>query len=217
MKKILSVLLAMAMIFSVMAAGVVNASAASPFAGAKTLDKLDTISVDKVKEVTIKYYKIKLSSPGTITFRCTNYTSGGWTTIALLDSDGNKVLKESKTINELSVYVEKKGTYYIKLGFDYRKYVGSGSIEDFYYTFKSDAKPTISIGVYMEPGDTLNVAALASNYDGKVTWKTTKKAVATISKGKIKAKSAGKARIRAYMDNGEYAEIVVIVKDEDDD
>ena len=215
MKKILSVLLAMDMIFSVMAAGVVNASAASPFAGAKTLDKLDTITVNEAKEVTIKYYKIKLSSAGTITFRCTDYTSGGWTTITLLDSDGNKVLKESKTINDLSVYVEKKGTYYIKLSFDYKRGLGGGWIKDFYYNFKPDAKPTISIGVYMEPGDTLNVAALASNYDGKVTWKTTKKSVATVSKGKIKAKSAGKARIRAYMDNGEYAEIVVIVKDED--
>lgn len=214
MKKILSVLLAMAMIFSVMAAGVVNASAASPFAGAKTLKESQAVSYTTKKEKTF-YFKINLSSSGTIVFHAEN---DSYAFISLLDSKGDTVISEGGLLNRRSreYRVEKKGTYYIKLHACYYN-IGWYLFENFYYTFDPDAEPTISIGVYMDVGDTLNVAALASNYDGKVTWKTTKKAVATISKGKIKAKKAGKARIRAYMDNGEYAEIVVIVKDEDDD
>lgn len=217
MKKILSVLLAMAMIFSVMATGCINASAASIFSGAKEISAMDTISMDKTKETVTKYYKITLSDSGKIRFHCDKHNDDVWyrINISLLDSNGKTII-ESKSlcqgVHEKDYEIEKKGTYYIKISKSSSYY-----FENFYYTFEPDNSPTISIGVYMDVGDTLNVAALASNYDGKVTWKTTKKAVATISKGKIKAKKAGKARIRAYMDNGEYAEIVVIVKDEDDD
>lgn len=216
MKKILSVLLAMAMIFSVMSAGVVNASAASIFSGAKKINALDAISIsaEKSKEKVTKYYKINLSDSGRIKFHADSHDdTGGYIKISLLNSNGKTIIEPSVSYNILEkkeFQISKKGIYYIRI--DVSKYY---HITNFYYTFEPDAKPTISIGVYMDVGDTLNVAALASNYDGKVTWKTTKKAVATISKGKIKAKSAGKARIRAYMDNGEYAEIVVIVKDED--
>ena len=36
--------------------------------------------------------------------------------------------------------------------------------------------------------------------------------VATVDKGKVTCKEAGKAKIRAYMNNGDYAEITLIVK-----
>ena len=214
MKKILSVLLAMVMIFSVMSAGITNASAASVFSGAKKISALDVVSAEGKKGLDY-YYKISLTDSGKITFHCSKYSNWG-EKLSLLNSNGKTIISAddfSKRL-EKEYNIEKKGTYYIRIQFT-SSIPSWDSFTNFYYTFEPDAKPTISIGVYMDVGDTLNVAALASNYDGKVTWKTTKKAVATISKGKIKAKSAGKARIRAYMDNGEYAEIVVIVKDED--
>ena len=76
----------------------------------------------------------------------------------------------------------------------------------------SATTPTISLALNVKVGDELDFSALATNYTGKCKWATTKKAVATVSKGKVKVVGAGKAKIRVYMDNGDYAEITLIAK-----
>ena len=213
MKKFLSILLAMAMFFSVMATGVVNASAASIFKGAKKISALDTVSAEG-KNGLDYYYKISLTDSGKITFHCSEYTDWG-EKLSLLNSNGKTVISKddfSKRL-EKEYNIEKKGTYYIRIQFT-SAIPSWDSFTNFYYTFEPDDSPSITFAVKMNVGDKLNVAASTSNYNGKVTWKTTKKAIASVSKGKIVAKKAGKAKIRAYMDDGTYTEIVVIVKDE---
>jgi len=73
-----------------------------------------------------------------------------------------------------------------------------------------DHTPTISLALNVKVGDELDFSALGSNYTGKCRWGTTKLSVATVSKGKVNVVGAGKAKIRVYMDNNEYAEITLI-------
>lgn len=212
MKKILSVLLAMTMIFSVMATNVVSASAASIFSGAKKISALETISMKEGKESVTKYYKIYLPDSGKIRFHCDKHNDSVWyqIKISLLSSDGRTIVESNslyQNVHEKDYEIEKKGTYYIKISKG-----KSYFFNNFYYTFEPDNTPTVSIGVKLKEGNTLDITAFTNDYDGKVTWKTTNKSVAVVSNGKIKAKKAGKAKIRAYMDNGDYAEITVSVK-----
>lgn len=88
----------------------------------------------------------------------------------------------------------------------------TSSIIDFYYTIKPDNTPSLSIAITMKVGDKIDFSTVTSNYIGNVTWKTTKSTVATVSKGTVTAKKKGTAQIRAYMDNGDYAEITIKVK-----
>ena len=108
-----------------------------------------------------------------------------------------------------SVYV-KKGTYYLEF------YMRNGKdyFNDFYYTFtpEKEKDPPVRLAVTLKKGKTLNLGSVVSNYSGKIKWTTSDKSVASVSKGKVKALKIGKSRIRAVMDNGEYAEITVNVK-----
>ena len=188
----------------------VQASASSVFSSAQKIDKLEYYSTS-FKSKDYAYYKIVLPTSGTIQFR----DEEGKAEAFLYNSNAEEIA-HTKTdawhsafrpdstweISKLS-----KGTYYLKLCKEY-----SEEIKNFYYTFIPDETPTISIALNVKVGDELDFSALASNYSGKVTWKTTDSKVATVSKGVVNCKKAGKAKIRAYMDNGDYAEITLIVK-----
>lgn len=211
MKKLLSVLVVAAMFFSMMSVCAVNASAASIFDKAKKISALDTVSASG-KNGLDYYYKITLPDSGKITFQCSNYSSWG-EKLTLLNSSGNTIIDRDSfeyRINK-KYNIEKKGTYYIRIQFT-SSIPSWDSIENFYYTFEPDHTPTISLAINVKVGDKLDFSAFTTNYKGKCTWKTTDKKVATVKAGKVTALKAGKAKIRAYMDNGEYAEIVLVVK-----
>lgn len=208
MKKILSVLVVIAMVFSVMATSVVNASAASVFSKAKKISALDTVSA-KGKDISDCYYKISLPDSGKITFHCSENPIWGTKKLSLLNSNGKTIIDMAYLSDRLEkeYVIKNKGTYYIRI-----QMTSDATFTDFYYTFEPDHTPTISIAINAKVGDELDFSALATNYKGKCTWKTTDSKVASVKAGKVTALKAGKAKIRAYMDNGEYAEIVVIVK-----
>lgn len=86
-------------------------------------------------------------------------------------------------------------------------------IKDLSYSFTPAQKATVSISTTIKKGTTLQLGSVTENYDGKVTWLSTKKSVATVSdKGLVTAKKAGTTYIRAQLDNGDYVEIKVVVK-----
>ncbi len=202
-KKIMAILLSATLLVAIFA---VSASAATVYDKAVKLSPMEMVS-GNFKNTTAYFYKIVLSDSGKITFYCSNKDFKPY--ITLLDSNGNAVISRRwlPLIDGDEKSIEKKGTYYVKLDYqDSREY-----FENFYYGFEPDNTPTMTIGVNMKVGDTLDLSAFASNYSGKVRWGTTKSKVATVSKGKVTAVAAGTAKIRAYMDNNEYTEIYVKV------
>ena len=207
-KKITAVLLSVVMIVCCLSASV---SAKSVFDSASKLEALELVSgyqkvANAIKEV---YYKISLPDSGKLSFHCKDYTSSGWVRVYLYDTTGKTILDEGWPND--SCRIDKKGTYYIKIWME-GYYDGRTHYEDFYYSFEPDNTPTISLALNVKVGDELDFSALASNYSGKCTWKSTKPAVASVDKGKVKALKVGKAKIRAYMNNGDYAEITLVVK-----
>ena len=86
------------------------------------------------------------------------------------------------------------------------------SVKDYYIKFDPTDKPTIAFKLTMKKGTSVSLGAVTENYDGKVTWTSTKKSVATVSStGKVTAKKAGTTTVRASLDNGEYIQITVKV------
>ena len=79
------------------------------------------------------------------------------------------------------------------------------------------AKPKLSIAstVALEKGKTLK-ATLKNATASKVTWKSSNKKVATVTKGKIKAVKYGKATITATYNKKNYKSTVVVFQDEID-
>ena len=212
-KKIVAVLMSVTMIVCMFA---VSASATSIFDNATNLKALNTVSVknntSSDKDV---YFKINLTDSGKIKF---HYQDKTWTWgteyFYLMNSNGDTIVSNYLSNSfEKEYNIDKKGTYYVRL-----KLVPASSgreassITDFYYTFTPNNTPAISLSISMKVGDKIDFSAVTSNYKGNITWKTTKSSVATVSKGAVTAKKKGTAQIRAYMDNGDYAEITVKVK-----
>lgn len=70
---------------------------------------------------------------------------------------------------------------------------------------------TISIGIRLKKGKSIQLSSILSGMSGKTTWKSSKKSVAKVSsKGKVTAKKRGKATITAKC-NGKKAKIKVEV------
>lgn len=203
-KKMIAVLMSVAMIVCMFA---VPASAATVYDKAVKLSTMELAS-GKFGEKTEYYYKISLSDSGKITFYCNDYIN---TNLTLLDSNGNEVISKSYISYCLNKQynITKKGNYYLKL--EQSQSYNSRYFNNFYYGFKPNDDVTISLAVTMKVGEKLDLSAITSNYKGNVTWKTTKSSVATVSKGTVTAKKKGTAQIRAYMNNGDYAEITVKV------
>ena len=107
-----------------------------------------------------------------------------------------------------AVEIQKPGTYYIQM----KAREDNVSVKDYYIKFDPTDKPTIAFKMTMKKGTSVSLGAITENYDGKVTWTSTKKTVATVSTtGKVTAKKAGTTTIRASLDNGEYIQITVKV------
>ncbi len=163
-------------------------------------------------------YKIKLGSSGTIKFHCSDYYQSSWTpsnpTMELLDSNF-KVISTPNSVGGVAIghmvergfTIPKKGTYYLKI----TKGKHEVYFNNLYYTFVPDEEASVSIGISMKVGTSIDLVGLTSNYSGKVVWKSTKKSVATVNNGTVKAKKAGTTIIRLYMNDGSYDEITVKV------
>ncbi len=219
-KKFAAVLLSMVMIVCCFSA---SAYAGNILNDAKTIKQLETISIiNKTNEDKSYYYKINLPDSGKLAFHGER-TKSFWGTERFYVSDSNGTSIFDEYLNqsfEQTINIKKKGTYLIKINLDrkYDYYSGGksgtdyASVSNFYYSFEPDNTPTISLALNVKVGDELDFSALATNYTGKCTWKSTKPAVASVDKGKVKALKVGKAKIRAYMNNGDYAEITLVVK-----
>ena len=209
LKKLTAVLLSVIMFVCCFS---VQTGAVSVFSNSRKIDSMEYYSTS-FDDIEYYYYKIVLPSSGSITFR----VEEGHAKATIFSSNADEVAVVSTFNGEYSIEFNagrswkipnlSKGTYYLKL----EKYRAK-EVKNFYYTFAPDNKPTISLALNVKVGDELDFSALASNYTGKCTWKTTKSAVASVDGGTVTCKKAGKAKIRAYMNNGDYAEITLIVK-----
>lgn len=209
-KKIAAIVMVAVIAVSAMVIPTTTASAANIFDGAIKISELEYYSTNFSAAKEYQYYKIVLPSNGDITLRVTE--TDYWCTTDWLFYDSNATAIEggyfgsgkSYTIENLNA-----GTYYLYVVAD-----SDGSfVKDFYYTFTPDNKPTLAFKMTLKKGDTLQLGALTTNYDGKVKWTSTKKSVATVSStGKITAKKKGTTTIRAELDNGMYIQIKLTVK-----
>ncbi len=130
-----------------------------------------------------------------------------------MNSSGDTVISDYLSdIFEKKFTVDKKGTYYIRINLEGTTSDKYASLKNFYFSFTPNHTPTISLALNAKVGDEFDFSALTSNYKGKVTMKTTDSKVADVDGNIVTCKKAGKAKIRAYMNNGDYAEITLVVK-----
>lgn len=207
-KKFLAALLTAVIAVSGMAVTAAAAGAGSLFDSAVELKELEKTSISDFRQAKAYYYKIDIPREGTFDLKI----SGNYCTqFEIKNGDDETIATSAKSAKEFYVENLQKGTYYLKAFDEYN--TGLAYVREMYYTFVPTEKPVISFGVTLKKGDTLQLDAITENYDGKVTWKSTKKSVATVnSKGLVTAKKAGTTYIRAQMANGDYVEIKVVVK-----
>lgn len=224
MKKLLTVLLAAVMMFTaipVMAfAESIEDTAVAIESGAKQTATL------KEKHDSV-VYKVKLTSDGDLEVALTAKLSKAMLTVLDSDgnavgrssydmksgaydwvsSRGNVMELEWNDSVEKIVgtftYALKKGTYYIRVvrGNTFYDASGKGNIA---VTAKfpgeekeEDAKISV-LGITMKKGDTMQLTADLTSKDGKITWKSSKKAVAKVSEdGVVTAVKKGTATITA--------------------
>ena len=206
-KKLTSVLLSVIMLVCCFS---VQVSAKSIFDNAIRISAMEPCSKTFKAENETIYYKLVLNDSGVLVFRCRDSL---YTKYELYNANGQSIssgngLANGGDLNGREIKIEKKGTYY--LGVSSRD--ANSNFSDLYYIFTPDNTPAIQLALNLKVGDELDFSALATNYSGKCTWKTTDSKVAAVKAGTVTALKAGKAKIRAYMNNGEYAEITLIIK-----
>lgn len=214
-RKFLAMLLTAAIAVSGMVMTTVSAGAKGMFDDAIELETLELVSANLDEIGDSIYYEINLPKKGDITLRLAKGRGVNWclfnTIGEEISSRGFDGSNSSQTVSDLV-----KGKYYIKItAHDYYSFSGEKEfyIKDFSYSFSPAQKATVSISATIKKGSTLQLGSVTENYDGKVTWLSTKKSVATVSdKGLVTAKKAGTTYIRAQLDNGDYVEIKVVVK-----
>lgn len=215
-RKFLSMLLTAAIAVSGLVVTSVTAGAESIADKAIELEPMELVSRNFDEQGDSEYYSLNLPNPGSINILITKYQG---IDLRLLDSNGvevafmnpNKGYIDTADMTNWSCSVEnlEKGEYYLSVIAN----VKGNYIKNMSYSFSPAQKPTISFTATIKKGATLQLGSVTENYDGKVTWLSTKKSVATVSdKGLVTAKKAGTTYIRAQLDNGDYVEIKVIVK-----
>lgn len=213
LKKIAAIVMTAAISVSAMAVSTVSASAAGVFDDATEMDELEMHSISTDNEKGLKKdYEITIKKAGTIKVFALEFAYYGnhpfW---QLFDSKSNPVsdnirICENEGFNEFKDL--KAGTYYLRVELVNQK----SYINNFYYAFEPTEKPQLSFKITLKKGGKVQLGSVVENYDGKVTWLSTKKSVATVSKtGLVTAKKAGKTTIRASLDSGEFIEIKVVV------
>ena len=201
--------MAAAIILTSMLTFSVSVSAATIFEAAEDLSPLDTVSYKAKNEGESVFYKITLDDSGSLYLFCDSASSS--TDIMVYDQYGTAVSKwlyiPRNIGNDNPIELE-KGTYYIRVSLDNI----DDNFKNLYYSFNPDKNPTVKLTLTMKAGTKKTLGIVKSNYSGKISWKSTRTSVATVKNGVVTAKRFGTAKIRAYTDSGEYAEITVKVK-----
>lgn len=152
------------------------------------------------------YYKIIVKQTVTLTFRVNDYY---WIISELLNANAEKVkdvyMSSVQNSSGATVNITKTGTYYLHLKAD----SNSSFFKDLYYTFTPTEEPTLKLAITMKNGETVQLGSITENYDGKVSWLSTKPSIASVTKGKVKALKKGQTTVRVSLDNGTYVEIKV--------
>lgn len=210
---VLSILLLFGNVTSV-AAGVADAI---PFSVGQTLS-------GTVAEDGMVYYQFSLTGQKTITFHATsNESQLAWTVKDITDKTYCSKGVGDYTYNSMSetyTYTQavtlEKGTYYFIVKND--SYINH--YDPITYTIQttlheagsvSGTGGTVSIGIKLKKGKSMQLTSILSGMSGKTKWKSSKKSVAKVSsKGKVTAKKRGTATITAKC-NGKKAKIKVKV------
>lgn len=218
LKKIAAIVMTAAISVSAMAVSTVSAGAAGVFDDAIEMDELETqsLSTDDEKGL-IQDYEITIKKAGTIKVFALEYSWGksyinnvgtDRPLLQFFDSKSNPLSDNNKADDMVEFKDLKAGTYFLRV-----ELVNQNSyIKNFYYAFEPTDKPQLSFKVTLKKGGKLQLGSIVENYDGAVTWLSTKKSVATVSKtGLVTTKKAGTTTIRASLDSGEFIEIKVVV------
>lgn len=210
-RKFLAMLLTAAIAVSGLVVTAVSAGAEGVFDNAIKIEELEYQTKQFTENSDKQFYEIVIPKVGDITLRCDKSDLSYAPSWRLLNTNAEEIdsghfqSNTSDTIKSL-----KKGTYFLEV--HRSQYSNEGQVK-FYYSFTATDKPIISLSATIKKGDTFQLGSVTENYDGKVTWLSTKKTVATVSsKGLVTAKKAGTTYIRAQLDNGDYVEIKVVVK-----
>lgn len=211
LKKLITLVTVMAVMISTLMCMAVSASAKGVFDDAVRMEELEYYSFTNLVEGRYRFYKITLNKESNLIFRW-NYADG--IRAELYSSNASLIEPQffmgyncsgDKRIENL-----KTGTYYLKI---YEGNQSDSRVDDFYYTFEPIEKPTLKLSMTLKKGETIQLDGITENYDGKIEWLSTKKTVAAVtSTGKVTAKKKGTATIRAFLDDGTYAEIRIKVK-----
>lgn len=219
LKKIAAIVATAAVAVSAFVLPTTTASAKGPFDGAVKMEFMEYYDHNFQSKGEVITYKVDIKKRGTLHFRSLNGVKDTYTKV--YNSAGD-ILKDSSNVYNYSGYdvtwgdedrfnkleIEKGGTYYIQV----QTRADNVSIKDYYINFTPTDKPTIAFKLTMKKGTSVSLGAVTENYDGKVTWTSTKKTVAAVSTtGKVTAKKTGTTTIRASLDNGEYIQITVKV------
>lgn len=216
LKKIAAIAATAAVAVSAFVLPTTTASAKGPFDGAVKMEFMEYYEHNFQSAGEVITYKVDIKKRGTLYFRCLNRFEK--TNTKVFNSAGDLLRDASSdfyyadyawgTDDSQKLEIEKPGTYYIQIKANY----DNVSAKDYYIKFTPTDKPTIAFKLTMKKGTSVSLGAITENYDGKVTWLSTKKTVATVSTtGKITAKKAGTTTVRASLDNGEYIQITVKV------
>ncbi len=207
LKKIAAIVMTAAFSVSVMAISTVSVGAAGVFDEAIEMDELETHSVSTDNKNGLKKdYEITIKKAGTIkVFSLEHFWNTRW---QLLDNKSNPI-SDNHYVEDMTEFKDlEAGTYYLRVNLC-NEY---GYVNNFYYAFEPTEKPQLSFKITLKKGGKVQLGSIIENSDSKVTWLSTKKSVATVSKtGLVTAKKAGKTIIRATLESGEFAEITVVV------
>ncbi|MDY4588186.1 MAG: Ig-like domain-containing protein [Oscillospiraceae bacterium] len=217
LKKIAAIVATAAVAVSAFVLPTTTASAKGPFDGAVKMEFMEYYVHNFQSKGEIITYRVDIKKRGTLKMRCLNrfnatetriYNVSGDLILDNANNDGYHTDDRWNVGEGSKVEIEKPGTYYIQMKARY----DNVSVKDYYINFTPTDKPTIAFKLTMKKGTSVSLGAVTENYDGKVTWLSTKKTVAAVSTtGKVTAKKAGTTTIRASLDNGEYIQITVKV------
>lgn len=208
LKKIAAIVATAAVAVSAFVLPTTTASAKGLFDGAVKMDFLEYYDHNFQENGEAILYKVEIKKRGTLYLRSLNGLDDSFTTV--YNSSGDKLLDNWSHFiwDHETIDITKPGTYYIQM----KATRDNVTNKDYYINFTPTDKPTIAFKLTMKKGTSVSLGAVTENYDGKVTWTSTKKTVAAVSTtGKVTAKKAGTTTIRASLDNGEYIQITVKV------
>ena len=235
-KKILGILLSLAMAVTAFAAFAVNASAESIENSAKSVTNGKTYTTTLEKGSWVQSgkpvdYKITATKAGTLTLNITSYSKTVY--INVYDKDGNNISEDSHKVTTGSVnngciwdstmekfvgkrtFPVKKGTYFIRIqrgdSYGNGKFIVKFSFPSSSSSDSSDVKIN-NLTLTLKAGSTLQLGtALSASTDDNVAWKSSKTSVAKVSAtGLVTAKAAGTATITATIgDSSQKIDIIV--------